>query len=748
MSSNPPLGPYVIGERLGGAVWLGEDTRTGKRIAIKLLTKQLPKDPAKRDALVREVRISAALYHAFLVPILEIVPVGDNLLMIMDAVDAQPVSRKVAGAPLERTEFFRVAYQLATVVKYLHVKGLLHGNIAGDSVLVTNGGQVKLGGLNLGNMLRRERTSSVYQQKGTDARAVAYMAPEQIASQAIDEKTDVFSLGSVLYEMATGRQPFIGATAVDVARAVVEGNPASPKAANPQLDNGAMRLLGGCLFKDPFSRFKDAKAVTEAIERIEPEVIQYVAQLEKRIAAPAASISEHRRSILFIGEVANDETVRDDETSSKGTARMQQILGEAVYLFDGKVIDPLASRLVAELPSVDSALEVGRKVEFDLALLHKEGDPLAVRMLLHAGDLELRDGAPAGAALEKAAATIAELPPNTLFITEEFVKEGRGNVRLRDAGARAGVKLFTIVAPEPAPNTADLSLEPTTLELEAEAAAAAEADLMIASAARRRRQFTILGAVLAVLALAGVGVMSMRRGAESAEVTQTAARVNLRPTAANPRAVFIAPVAVQVADPVVTERAEAIRAAVAEILRTYPELRVVDAAATDAASLTASVRAGAAGPELVTSKGATPLPDAASGIRAFVQAAVSETRAEPRADAAPEALNAFADAALARSRNDLLRADGAIRTAIAADPRFLPAHLLAMEVFTSSGKEADALAAARQVVTLDPQNVVAARKVARASLAAGDVAQALGAWDLVLQREPNDADALNAIAKY
>jgi hypothetical protein len=440
--------------------------------------------------------------------------------------------------------------------------------------------------------------------------------------------------------------------------------------------------------------------------------------------------------------------VREAESASTAAARMQQVLGEAVYLFDGKVIDPFASRLVAELPSVDSALEVGRKVEFDLALLQKEGEPLAVRMLLHAGDLEVRDGAPAGAAIEKAAATIAELPPNTLFITEEFVKEGRGNVRLRDAGARGGVKLFTIVPPEPAPNTADVSMEPTTLELEAEAAAAAEADLMVAGAARRRRQFAIAATVLVLLALAAMAAMWMRRGAETVQVATNAAPVETRPTAAKPRAVYVAPLAVQVADPLLTERAEAIRAATLDILRTYPELRVVEAAASEGASFNATVRAGAAGPELVTSKGATPLPDAASGVRALVQTIVSETRAQQRADAAPEALNAFADAALARSRNDLIRADAAVRTATAADPRFLPAQLLAMDVFTTSGKEADALAAAKQVVTLDPQNAIAARKVARASLLAGDVGQALAAWDLVLQREPNDAEALNHIAKY
>src|SRR5215210_2404943 len=120
--SNQALGPFVIGERVGASVWLAEDTRNGKKVAIKLLTKQLPKEQAKRESLIREVRISAALYHAFLVPILEIVPVEDNLLMVMDVLDAQGITRKLRGQPVPRAEFFRLAYQLASVVKYLHMK--------------------------------------------------------------------------------------------------------------------------------------------------------------------------------------------------------------------------------------------------------------------------------------------------------------------------------------------------------------------------------------------------------------------------------------------------------------------------------------------------------------------------------------------------------------------------------------------------------------------------------------------------
>src|SRR6188472_1600354 len=127
----------------------------------------------------------------------------------------------------------------------------------------------------------------------------------------------------------------------------------------------------------------------------------------------------------MIADVANYDALaaEDPEAATRAAARMQQILGESVYLFDGKVIDPFGKRLVAELPSVESALEAGRKGEFDFAPEQQAGDALQARLLLHAGEIELKDGVPSGPALEKAIGVLEQLPPNSLYITEDFVRE-------------------------------------------------------------------------------------------------------------------------------------------------------------------------------------------------------------------------------------------------------------------------------------------------------------------------------------
>ncbi|HEX2123936.1 MAG TPA: protein kinase, partial [Thermoanaerobaculia bacterium] len=628
--------------------------------------------------------------------------------------------------------------------------------INGDAVIVTAEGQVKLGGLNLGNLTRRDRSSSAYQQKGNDPHCVAYMAPEQIASQAIDERTDIFSLGVVLYEAATGRTPFPGNTAADIARAIVEAQPLSPRSINPQIDNGVMSVLGACLFKDPFKRAKELKPVVDLIEKLDPQAAAFASQLEKRvtIAAPGAQTAT-RHTILLVADVAGHDAM-EPEAAAQAVARMQQILGEAVYLFDGKVIDPFSRRLVAELPDVESALEAARKGEFDLSEQPAD-DAVPVRLLLHAGELEIEEGQPAGAAVLKAAGVLLELPPNVLFITEDFAREGRGNVRLRDAGARGGVKLFHIVEREPT-QAMPFEPEPTTAELAEEEAAEQAALLALHTAAQNRRAImTAVAASLVVALIGGAAIMWNRRAASAAK-TQPAAVAATTPsgpqpaTAANPRRVFLAPFSVEGADPALAERAKAIHLGATEILRTFPEVRVVDNA-SDATQFSARLRLGAAGPELVPTSGLesgapAAVVDVAGGIRAVVQWVTSEVQTRPRMYARADALNAFADAVVARSLNDSARADTSLRAAIASDPSFLPAQLVAMQFFAVSGRSEEALAAAKQVVTLDPQNLDAARTVARATLLTGDLQQAFAAYELILRRRPADPEALNLVARY
>jgi Tfp pilus assembly protein PilF len=764
------IDPFVAGgtiasfrllERVGASVWRAEDTRNGKTVALKVLTKQLPHDPARRETVIREIRQGAALYHSSIVTILEICPADDALVMIMEWFDGAPVATSYRGRAADRAEFFRIVYQLADAVKLMQAKNVLHLNIAGDSVLVAPNGQVKLAGLNaLTFLARREGQGSAFSQKGNDPNAVSYMAPEQITNQMVTAQTDVFSMGVVMYEVATGRRPFVSATAAEIANKIVNEQPPSPKALNPKIDGAALNVTGKCFFRDPYRRHKDAKAIIDDIVKADGTVVEWsneIARAALTVVANARHAVQARQSIILVADVANHDEVNavDPAAAAKSAARMQQILGEAVYLFDGQVVDPFGPCFVGELPSLENALEAGRKGEFDFSPEQQDGNPIPVRLLLHYGEVETHDGVVAGPAVEKAYEILKQLDAAKLYITEAFVKKGRVGLRLRDAGARAGVKLFAI-APE---GEAAEAAERAAAEAEEAASfAAAEAAASARVMRTKKRTRFASAAAIAVILLGGASSFVWMRNRSHDAVSVVVKRAAGLPpaTAATPRKVVIEPFRIEPPDPALQQRGDAIRLAAAEILRSYPEVRVVDAKAGDVTTYTAKVTGGAVSPQIVPvtdskkpAEGrAAALIDASSGVQSLVAWIAGDLKIPIRGAASAEAYNAFADAVTANAANDDAKTEGALRNAIKADSRFLPAELMAFRYFDAKGKDADAVAAAKQIVALDPANVDASRRVARASLAAGDLTTAFTSYAAVLQHEHSDADALNTIGRY
>jgi len=764
------IDPFVAGgtilsfrllERVGASVWRAEDTRNGKTVALKILTKQLPRDPARREAVIREIRQGAALYHSSLVTILEICPADDALVMIMEWFGGLPVSTAYRGRAADRTEFFRVIYQLADAVKLMQAKNVLHLNIAGDSVLVDANGQVKVAGLNALTFLpRREGQGSSFSQKGSDPNAVSYMAPEQITNQMLSTQTDVFSIGVIMYELATGRRPFLAPTAAEIAHKIVNEQPPSPKAINPKIDNAVLNVTGKCFFRDAFQRYKNAKAIIDDILKVDGTVVEWsneIARASLNAVATARHAVQARQSIILAADIANHEDVNavDPAAAAKSAARMQQILGEAVYLFDGQVADPFGPRFVGELPSLENALEAGRKGAFDFSPEQQDGEPIPVRLLLHYGEVETHDGAAAGPAVEKAYEILQQLDAAKLYITEAFVKKGRVGPRLRDAGARAGVKLFTI-APE---GEAAEAAERAAAEAEeaARVAAAAEAEANARLKRTKKRKLFASIAAAAIIVLGGALGFLWMRNRNHDDVPVVVKKSGLPPaTAATPRKIVIEPFRIDPPDPLLQQRGDAIRLAAMEILRSFPEVRVVDAKGVDIGAYTAKLTGGAAALQIVPvtdskkpAEGqAAPLIDASSGIQSLVSWIAGDLKISDRRAASADAYNAFADAVVANAANDDAKTDAALRNAIKADPRFLPAQLMAFRFFDAKGKDADAVAAAKQIIALDPTNLDASRRVARASLATGDLPSAFTSYAAVLQHDRSDVDALNTIGHY
>lgn len=746
MSVGEPLSPgtelstYRLVEKIGGFVWRATDGRGGKDVAIKVLTRQLPSDPERRDEVFKHVRVRAALYQPFLVPILDVVVAGDTLLLVMDLVRGEPLRQFLGGQPRPAAEVFRIAVQVADAVKFLQLREMVHGNVNGDSVIVGPDGHVRLGGLNLTNIMRRKEgaVSPAYQQKGSDLRCVAYMAPEQIAEQPVDFRVDVFSLGVLMYEAATGVLPWSGTTAAEVARSIVEGQPRSPRVIRPEVDAVLVDTIARCIARDPFQRHKDMRTALEELVNVAPDAAGFASDVVVRMNTPAtgASAPAARRSMLLLADV----DVEDPQARAAIVAKMQQIVGEAAYLFDGRVVDPFSGRLVAEMPTIEAAVEAGRKAEFDLIAAELEGEELPIRLLLHSGDLEIRDGSAAGVAVDRGFGALVGAPQRQLFISEEFVRQGRGALRLHDAGARGGMKLFEIAPAEErdaAPEAAPLADSISTAELPPLPAPGAKK--------RRRAAAATIGLVLLIAGVAGIDYS--RRHARTRVVSAPVA-----PVVRGPREVVIEPFSVEGAEPAMIERANAIRLAAIELLRETPNLRVVDVATPVSGRFGASIRTDSVPPQFIPTASAAqgkavPLVDDAAGVRAFVDyvARQSGVRVAP---ATPVALNAFTQVLAAKENGDAAGTEAALRAALAAAPGFLPIQLEAMEFYSRQGNDEAAVAAATQVLQLSPAQPAAARIVARASLAHGDVPNALQAYAALLKSSPNDVEALTAIGRY
>jgi hypothetical protein len=368
MSSTDPfvaggtIASFRLLDRVGASVWRAEDTRNGKTVALKVLTKQLPRDPARREAVIRDIRQGAALYHSSIVTILEITPADDALVMIIEWFDGTPVSTAYRGRAAERTEFFRVIYQLADAVKLMQGRNVLHLNIAGDSVLVASNGQVKLAGFNALTFLpRREGQGSAFSQKGSDPNAVSYMAPEQITNQTVSPQTDVFSLGVIMYEVATGRRPFLAATAAEIANKIVNEQPPSPKSINPKIDGMVLNVMGRCFFRDSFRRHKDAKAIIDEIVKVDGNVVEWsneIARSALNVVANARHAVQARQSIILAADVANHDEVNAvdpaaarrraavaGERARSGTKRGVRLLARAAgWRADSCAISPALRR--------------------------------------------------------------------------------------------------------------------------------------------------------------------------------------------------------------------------------------------------------------------------------------------------------------------------------------------------------------------------------------------------------------------
>lgn len=260
---------YEIVSKLGsggmGEVYLAEDTRLRRRVAIKLLPPEVAGDSTRKRRFLQEAHAASALSHPNIGVIYEIgeTDQGDPFIA-MEYIEGTTLDAKIAGKPMPVAEILEIAIEIADALDEAHGKGITHRDIKPSNLMITGRGHVKIVDFGIAKRLGEE---TVHPESATRLKTdpglilgtVAYMSPEQALGRPIDHRTDLFSLGSVLYEMATGRLPFSGKSVTDTIDQIRHQQPDAVARYNYAVPPELERIIRKLLEKEPGNRYQSAR---------------------------------------------------------------------------------------------------------------------------------------------------------------------------------------------------------------------------------------------------------------------------------------------------------------------------------------------------------------------------------------------------------------------------------------------------------------------------------------------------------
>jgi len=328
-----------LGEGGMGTVFEAEDTKLGRRVAIKRVTSA---DPGARARLRREARAVSNLVHPNIVTVFAIEEIESDDFIVMELVGGETLADLIERGPLDLERALAIVAEIAEALECAHAAGLVHRDIKPSNVMITADGRAKV--LDFGIAKQSDESPVTATAPGTIVGTIPYMSPEQVDGSTVDRRSDIFSLGVLLYEMTTGRRPFVAPDAVSLIHRITTSDPPPPSSHAPKLPPELDAIIRRALAKKRTARFESAAEMGRALRAL----LLARRQLEPPRSAPAVldeRLLETKLEELESARAWSPRVVKKLETLLHAT--------DAVELFR---VDPLAfaaARNVAESEAVD-----------------------------------------------------------------------------------------------------------------------------------------------------------------------------------------------------------------------------------------------------------------------------------------------------------------------------------------------------------------------------------------------------------